>query len=361
MKIPLGIHVGTRNEIFMPISYYNGRDSADTIIILGMTGSGKSVISRRIIHTYHRRRPVFVFDHTGRDHYYGFLPNQNPKNLAPGEKPSPVFGYYFFYKTNTARPKLRYEITVTPNFSKYNYRQFESLGFNGMGPANLQNLLGKKKYKTLETLQKDIMNNKEIRRDSKTALVRDLQVNVIDKGAWVMNGKRDLDITKLLMTKKSAVFSYNDLELAKAEINYFFEILQRTLDKYPKMKPPVIVFEEAHKIFSGRSDQELQRAIEDIILVCRKLGIVVVMTLPTIDGLNKAIVGDIKQWIVGKLRGINAKAVRNVIDDPIMNNLSRLPLDRANNYRQFIYYNSDKDTGFQYEPYECPQEYNRRV
>ena len=362
MRISLGESVPNKKEIFLPTAYYNNRQSSDSGIIVGMTGSGKSIIMRTIAFYYHKIRPVYIFDHAGRDHYFGYFPNQNPKNLAPNQDAESLRAYYLYYYNINARPRMKYERLVVPNFKKYNYKQFESLGFSGMSPANLQNILDEKSdIKSFKELNKLIYNSRKIAKNSKEPLLRDLNIKVISKQAWSLDNKKEIDYKKLIMTGKSAVFSFNDLEVAKAEINFFFNELQRMIDKYPKMKPPVLFFEEAHKIFSGSNDQELQRAIEDIILICRKLGIAVFMSLPTIQSIKRDVVGDIKQWFIGKLRGVNANEVKRTIDHPSIAEINRLPLDRHSNHREFIYFNSDKDSGFKFVPFECPQEDNRRV
>lgn len=391
-KILLG-RTEEQRIVHMPAPVFNGQQGSDTMIIVGMTGTGKSVVTRVVTAQQAMLRPVWVFDWAGRDHYLGRRPNRKPKNLPPGLSPRGIGGFYFYYPIKddkgelVSRPKMPYEIEVNPNFGKYSYEQLEAMGLGGAAPRNLKNLFENYgPFKDMRTLLNFIerfptsesqnkakvkqgtsasMHNKPykpgdiIRSDSLNALARDLRLNVFSKHVWSMRSNKDVDVERLLRSAKNAVFSFNDKVLARAEIDYTLKKLKVLIDRYPDMPRPFIFIEEAQEVFNDQT-------LVEFVLVCRKLGIGLALTLPTLEPFNKketsSVASDTKQWIVGKLKGFNAMLALRFIGHPAAVMIPRLKLNRHTNVREFLYFNGDEDAAYgPFQAFECPQEYNRRV
>ena len=267
--IPLGESLYGK-FIFMRPPVFKGRQSSNTILIGGMSGSGKSVLTRANANYMSQLRPVYIFDWAGRDHYLGYKPNSKPKNLPKGASPRALYGRYYFYPTSTARKKRSWEQIVRPDFNKYGFSQLSTLGFSGAGPVNLQNFMQNNgPFISVEGLYKELEVTRRVPKVSKESILRDLNVRVLSKGVWNMHPGDDLDIDEAVRSGDNLVFSYNDLSLARAEIDYFLKRLIKLVDQDPKIPRPFLFIEEAHDIFNDE-------LLGYFVLVCRKLGIGVV-------------------------------------------------------------------------------------
>ena len=359
MVIPLG-KSQNGSLIYMRVPYFHGKHASTTIIVTGMTGTGKSVLTRTLISYLSLHRPVYVFDWAGRDHYLGIKPNRRPKNLPRGASPRGVKGYYFYYPVAGARSKAEHEYVVKPNFSKYSFTQLESLGFSGAGPANLGNVMKQNKFSNVEEMLFTIQRDNRIMRMSRETIIRDMNIHVLSKDVWDMDGTKDVNAENLVLSQKNLVFSYNDLGLARAEIDYFFRRLTKIIDKNKRLQKPFIFVEEAHKVFETGSDG-VSRSLENFVLVCRKLGIGLCLTMPTLETLGSTVAGDVKEWVIGKLKGRSASLTDFYVAEGMKDTVRGLRLDRYAGDRDFVYYSTDMDVGFTFEAFECPQEYNRQV
>lgn len=344
----------------MPI--FNGEDSSNTIIIAGTTGSGKSVTTRNIAWWISQRRPVYILDWAGRDHYLGYHANTNPKNLPLNTLPTPLKGKYFYYKNDEARNKMNYERLVYPNLKKYKVKHLTSLGFTGTSPANLDIILSKTTTKDLKELflkVQDAPPNK-LNKMVKAPLLRDLQLLVIEKNSWCLNNNTELNIEEFILSGENGVFSYNDLYVARAEIIFFLDTLRNLIDKKKIKKLPFLFIEEGHKIFRKDVDA-LSEELDNFILTCRKLGVGLCITMPTIQYINDAVASDIKDWILGRFKGSNSYLARKYIGHYSVGQIEELKMDRFTGERELYYYNSDQDRAFIFKGYESPQEFNRRI
>lgn len=412
----LGINPSTKKEIYAKMPYFKKRHSSTTVVGVGETGSGKTTLMALIALQTSWHRPVIIFDYVGRDFVNGRIPNRYPCNLPPRMNPVGLQAYYFYYPIYNfekrewrCRKKRPYETVVKPDFSKYDYRQYESLGLTGVAPRNLMKIMRDYgKFKNINTLYDFLLhfptNNSEnkfkrkqgrkaskhnkgykhdsiLRNDSKNSIVRDFYINVVNKGVWMTQNRMDVDYETLLLSGGSAIFSFNDLSLARAEISYFLDVLERVCDRNDDMIRPFLFFEEAHKIF-GKSetyvdDKELQYIIQNLAFTGRKLGVGIYINLPTLRGLRGDIAGDVKEWFIGKLRGENLRSVKNVLGEAVAEKVRGLRKRRdvldfettsgrpVQGVREFLYFSTDKADfypgGLVFKPYEAPQEYNRKM
>lgn len=398
--------------VHMPPAIFEGEHSSDLTIIVGITGTGKSMLKRAKISqeiyqkdSQGRTRPTWMFDSKGRDDYLGYRPNKSPKdkrNMIPGRHPQGIPGFYLYFPVNGARKKAPWELTCRPNFGRYSIRQLEAMGFRGAAPKNLRDIMEKYgPFRSIQQLQERLeqyptsdrdarakkpgsLKYKEgdiMRHDVKYALVRDFRLLVVERGVWTMvppqkrtdGTKREVDfvitdkngrdhhwtVEGLFLSGRNVIFSYNDTIVAKAETHYTLKKQVALADQYPTLPKPHDRIEEAHEVL----EDDL---IVDFVRTARKQGIALDIILPTLQPFAKKetsdVANDAKQWIVGKLKGKNKKLAAEFIDHPAAYTIPYLKLNRHRNIREFLYFNGDEDAAYgPFQAFECPQDYNRRI
>lgn len=341
-------------EVYMRYPEKNGRGISDVILIVGVTGSGKSVIKKSIAYQMAKRRPVILLDPPGRDDYLSFYPNHTP-NLPPKIKADGLRGLYFYYPNLQAREKRRHEILRRPNFKKYSMRQLKYLGITQTAAIFIKNLLDEHKDidsfdKLLEMIEKE---GKKLPPLSKRSLMNTMPYIAANNNLR-MDNKEDVNLMACFKSGYNMIFSFNDIALAKIEINYLFDKLIEYRDTYPDGHRPFVFIDEAHKIFGDANSDVMSKLIEDFVLVCRKLSIGLCLVFPEIESINNRVLSDIKTMIFGKYKGAKDK-LRLLFGDNNAYNIPNLKLNRYTNERQFVFYTQDYEYFFIMDKvYEAP-------
>ena len=81
----------------MPPPVYEGQIGSDTYIFIGMTGCGKSMLTRLLADQQGQVRMVWILDSKGRDHYRGVLSKPAAAESAARDSSARLSGYYFYY------------------------------------------------------------------------------------------------------------------------------------------------------------------------------------------------------------------------------------------------------------------------
>ena len=371
--------LGQYVHIQMPM--ISGKPISDSLLILGRTGSGKSVAKRLIYWGFSKVRPVWIFDYPGRDHYLSYMPNTNMRDkLPPGIHPEGLKGNYYYYAMPYARFIRDWEINIRPNFTKYTKRQLERLGFNPAAARYLKNVMVKfGPFKSMDTLfefmehypcnaydfkkasklnlqhKKEYIDNSFISAQSKSPLI-DTLYELKNLDIFNTDNSKEINWEKLYLSRRHAVFSYNSEFLGKAEIDYAFDMIQKLRNKYLVDGPrPFVFIEEAHNVF----DEGISR----FITVCRKLSVGICMTCPKIpDEMPKDVLGDIKNIICGKLKGSTYQDVAALISDTRARGIQTLKSNMYTGQREMLYFNGHYD--YIFSPllmFACPQEMHREV
>jgi len=370
------------NVCHMPFPSIGGVPVSDTFIIIGRTNSGKSVTFRNIYWFIAKSRPIVVMDYTGRDHYWSALPGDG-ENIAPGTSASKVKGEYIYFPEAGARKKSSWEDQVRPNITKYNHEQLTRLGFSDSGARYIKNILSRYgPFKNMETLFHFIeqfpindyewkkIDNGDVHLKHKHPKMYEQYdaINFQTKGSIIKvlyglmemrlfrtDSDQEPDYKEMFTDGKNIFFSYNNLMLARAEIDWYFSQLERWRDEKPKGNRPYVFVEEAHKIFSG--------TIAEFIATCRKLSVGVALCMPIVpDDVPEDVLGDIKGWIVGKLKGKAYLKVAGIINDDRTTIIPRLRSNMFTGEREMLYYNGHWDQ--LYAPimmFKCPQQIHTEV
>jgi hypothetical protein len=170
-----------------------------------------------------------------------------------------------------------------------------------------------------------------------------------------MDNNRELKIDVVLRKGRHLFLSYNNLMIARAEADYLLTKVEQMRDESSDNPRPFVIIEEAHKIFSGR--------IEDFIAVCRKLSVGVGLCMPIIpEEVREHVLGDIKNILVGKLKGKAYNKVASLINDPKSAMIPGLKSNMFTGERELLYYNGHWDMLLgPINMYLCPQEIHREV
>jgi hypothetical protein len=368
----------------MPIPYRKGRMRSRLLMVVGIPGTGKSVITRLLAWYVHRwipfafgldyLYPVWIFDHGGRDHSKGYRPNQSPRNLPPGSSPASIEARYYFCPVYDEKGELRgrkkepHEQLYIPNFSKYNVKQLVSMGFTHASAKNLVRIIRNfGPFKDLQSLHKFIEIIPDMRKDYKEVLLRDFENIVLTRNCWRMDDKYEIDIEELVWNKESAVFSYSDDKMvARADIDYLWKTLQQIIDKYskdPRLIRPFLFFEEGQDIFADEQDG-IGDSFEDAVKKLRKNGVPMAITLPTLQGVNPNIAAFARDWICGVVDGPTRELIHKYTGSKaLFFKLETLRSDTTGDLvrNDMIYYSRDKRRAYLFDAFECPQEYNRTI
>lgn len=368
--------------IHIRLPVIHGRPISDTLLIIGRTGSGKSVCLRLIYYGISQLRPVWVFDYAGRDHYFSYMPNlQDIDKLPPGFSPSGMQGKYFYYNMPNSRSIKPWETMLKPNISKYSAYQLELLGFSPSASRYLKNIF--KRYgpfKNMDVLfefleqfptnaygykaiakkgfpyrhNKDYKENDHISSQSKDPLIRTMY-GLLQMGGFRTDNTKDINYEQLYLSRQNVVFSYNNLMLARAEIDYAFNQIEWLRNKHENGPRPYICIEEAQHI--------VNETVGHFITVCRKLSVGLALCMPEIPStMPDSVLADVKNIICGKLKGDNYNKIRALIADDRAEIIPRLKANLYTGQREMLYYNGHYD--YVFAPllmYSSPQEMHREV
>jgi hypothetical protein len=379
-QLVFGQELGQIIHIRLPM--IKGKAISDTLLIIGRTGSGKSVCLRLIYYGISHLRPVWVFDYAGRDHYFSYMPNTTDADkLPPGFAPTGITGKYFYYTMPNSRSIKPWETRIRPNISKYSAYQLELLGFSPSASRYLKNIF--KRYgpfKSIHTLfeflenfpknnydykamkkkgfpykhSKEYKENDHISSQSKDPLIRTMY-GLLNMNGFRTDNKMDIDYEKLYLSRQHVFFSYNNLMLARAEIDYTFNQMERLRNKYEDGPRPYICIEEAQHI--------VNETVGHFITVCRKLSVGLALCMPEIPNtMPDSVLADIKNIICGKLKGENYNKIKALIADKRAEIIPSLKANLYTGQREMLYYNGHYD--YVFAPllmYSSPQEMHREV
>jgi hypothetical protein len=390
-KIPLGIDRETGELVWMRAPIINGRHISDTVLVCGGTGSGKSVTAKNIICHMSIVRPIMVFDWAGQDSYLMKYPNSQPYNLAANIRPFGIKGTYLYYPTKDARPRMPYERIVMPNLCKYNQDQLEALGFSPGAAKYFMNIL--KRYgpfKNLNTLYDFIEKFPVRENDSRYVLnalksgkmhikhhkkyklgdtingqskesIKKILPRIIDSGVFRLDNRYEFPFEKSFISGENLIFSFNSKEVGRVEINYYMkriEIIRKNVWNSPKY---FVMIEEAHKVLM-KSGEKVSEVIDDFILVCRKLGIGLILIMPTVLDIAGQVLNDFKRIISSRFKGENASILIRSIADSRARCIPYLKFNRfagAQGSREMFYYDSDYGMARRFFPFNSPCEIHR--
>lgn len=357
-KIPLGTTYDGKG-VYMRYPQKHGKPISDIILIVGVTGSGKSVIKKNIACFMSRKRPVIMLDPPGRDDFFCYYPNKS-RNIPPNTEPNGLMGLYFYYSNPNARKKRQFEITRRPNLRKYSIRELQYLGITETASIFLRNVLEtNKSIKSFNNLIKVVEKKGKLLPPLSARTLNNILPYIAQNSNFRLDNKQDVNLMSCFNSGYNLVFSYNDVNLAKLEINYLFKTLIKYRDMYPQGNRPFIFIDEAHKIFGDVKTDEMSKVIEDFVLICRKLSIGLCIVLPEIDSLSLRVLSDIKTMIFGKYKGAKEK-LRIILGPDRAKIISGLRFNRYTDDRQFVYYTQDYEYFFIMDKvYESPCEIHR--
>jgi len=408
---------------------------SNTVLIIGKTGGGKSVQRKVYEYMVHFRRPIIDLDWNGDDSYWCAFPNSEPENLPPMTPPGGIEGDYLFYPVVqnrasglTKRTRKSFERIVMPYIGKYSEQQLQVLGFSpGAAMYFVNVLLRYGPFEDWDSLSEFIENfptprtagrimslqdrgkwqlrhkkrylpNDTMNDQSKESIKKVLP-DLIAKGVFALDKKREYDFTKaftgytekqLLKFKEDGIepawhptnmfFSFLDKQVARVEIYHFFEVIERLRRWFPESPRFLILIEEAHKMFKeeGQKEEKVQEAIEDFVLICRKLGVMLALVMPTVNPkvLSDMVLGDVKEVIAGRLGRADAwRIAREFTKNSqaaavLATVLMSLEYERYQRLedgawlpgrREFCYISSDKGFWWTYRPFNAPCEIHREV
>lgn len=392
-KIPLGVyHVdGKKVVAYMRLPIKDGQVISDTCLIVGATGSGKSVTTKVVLWFTALVRPVIVFDWAGADSYLMRDPNSVTRNLPPHTRATGVKGRYLYYPMSGARPRRDYEKIVRPNLEKYGAAQLQALGFSPGASLYLRNVLRKYgPFRNMRTLHEFIEHFPRDDRASRFTIkalhdgkmkiahprwyqagdvipqvskdsLKKILPGLVQKNIFRLDDKEEFDIRTALLRGENVVFSFNDKDVGRVEINYYLRVLQTFRRQHASAPRPAVFLEEAHKVLA-QDEKAIDEVIEDFVLVCRKLSIGLVLTMPEVINLSDRVLNDMKNIIVGKFKGENAnKIIRAMGYDDRAKVIPYLKFNRYTDDREFIVYNQDYGTVFKFEPFNSPCEIHRET
>ena len=374
--IPLGITLPENKEISMRYPEKDGQAISDVILIAGTPGSGKSVTGKLIAKGMAERRPVYCLDWVGRDWYLAYYPNLEGEHIPLNMRKEGLKGRYIYYPVAGSREKKEFEDIVRPNFTKYELGHYIRLGISPSAAMYLINIFERYgPFKDFETLVefieyfplnearanymnkiKDkihIKHNKfylptdKLPQQCKDNLTKILPL-LLRMDIFRMDNEEELDYKTLFYSKKNLIASYNDLKIAKVEIDYLFSKLDKYRTAHEEGCRPFIFIEEAHDIFQDSG-------IEHFVLVCRKLSIGLCIIMPEVITLTSTVLDNIKNKIVFKMKGKNAGIMINSIGTNNAFFIPNLKLNRFTGEREFVYHNEDYGITFIVnQPYESP-------
>lgn len=369
------------------------RQISNTILVTGVTGSGKSVTAKLVEFFLALERPVIDFDWAGEDSYLCRFPNSEPDNLPPFTKPGIMRGLYLFYAAKNARNQLPYERLMGPNITKYDEAQLEALGFSPGAAMYMKNVLDRygpfaswdalydfiqnfptptDVARTMRRIEKGKLRlkhnrtydpNDTMNSNSKESIKKVLPT-IIAKGVFQLDDKMEFDFDAAFLAGKNMVFSFNDKDVARVEINYYMQRIKALRRKFKDSPRYFVKIEEAHKVLAGEG-KKVDEVIEEFILVCRKASVGLLLVMPTVarEVISDKVLDDIKDFIVGKLTGENAFRIgRRFGSRELTNVISHLRFNRFSDEREFCYISSDEDGAYwTFEPYNSPMEIHREV
>ena len=143
-RIPLG---WIANSDPQTIAFMRTHSLAETTLVFGKPGTGKSVITRNIYAmSWKFGLPLVIFDPTGADHRMNHELNSMPLNLAPGIDPfemseHPTTGKKVKYLAVPQDELKDWETIYRPNLNELNREELESLGFSPGSSAHLRRVL----------------------------------------------------------------------------------------------------------------------------------------------------------------------------------------------------------------------------
>lgn len=181
-------------------------------------------------------------------------------------------------------------------------------------------------------------------------------------GADIISGldyREGFDFFKSFLEGKNMIFSFNDKDVARVEINYWMEKIAWIRRRFPDSPRYFVKIEEAHKVLETKKTK-IDDVIEEFILVCRKLNVGLLLVMPTVMMLSKKVLADIKNIISGKFKGENANILISVMGD----RAKVIPYLRYNRYRgerEMLVHNQDYETSFRCKPFDCPSEITHEV
>mgnify|MGYP000943557477 CR=1 FL=1 len=366
---------------------------SNTILCVGTTGTGKSVLSKVVEYFLSLERPVIDFDWAGEDSHLSHEPNSLPENLPPYTPPGQIEGWYLHYPVKNSRPKKQFERTVRPNITKYDIVQLEALGFSPGAAMYFQNLIRRYgPFKDWEALY-DFIENFPINEAAARAMQKKLEMNkvrikhtkryepndvinnqskesikkvlpgIIEKGVFRLDNREEINFEQAFLAGKNMVFSFNDKDVGRVEINYYMQRIKSIRRQYRESPRYFVKIEEAHKVLAAEG-KKVDEVIEEFVLVCRKasVGLLLVMPEATEKTLSDKVLDDIKEIITGKLQGESAYRIgRRCGSRDIANIISRLTLNRYTDEREFLYYSSDDQSWWTFIPFNSPVEIHREV
>lgn len=418
-RIPLGPGINLadpeRKEVIQWMNYpvINGNMIHVFILVCGTTGSGKSTLAKEVKWFLQLDRPLIDYDWRGRDSFLMHYANTKPGPLPENVTPSGIQGHYFFYpvgktdadleeqlRVGAKRPRS-YEVIVRPNLTKYGVTQWEALGLSPGAAQYLINMMRRYgPFKSLESLLQFVeyfpTNDKgnhaillQLRKgdlklqhkkwydpgDTIHAGSRDsikkILPKLIQKNVFRLDSKEDIDFDKLFLRGDSMIFSFNDDEVARVEISYHFERIERLEERNPGIPPYFVSIEEADKMFADKEGAKVDEQIEEFVLRCRKLSIGLVLIMPQVLSLNSKVLDNVKYIITGKMDGENATRIVNTSGGDnnystgyqslrtVITNLRYNPYAPPELQREFLLIDKFFRKKCKFRPYDSPCEIHR--
>jgi len=391
-SIPLGLSSGGK-RISMP--YPEKEDDngnrypiSDTVLIGGTPGSGKSVTGTLFAMAMSQRRPVYIIDPKGRDHYKNRYPNLTGKNCPPDMLRAGFNARYLYYGGGS-RERMEYEEEIRPDFTKYNEMHYMHLGFSAGAGRWMKNIIEEfGPFLTMENFYEFIDNmpitdrqaqfyvkahpikikhnkyytmNSYIQKQSKESIKKVLPL-ILRMDVFNIDKSMDIDLMKSFKSGENLVFSFLDTKVGKIELDNILNSLEHYRDRYPNGNRPYIVVDEAQTIFADVENNILTEKLENFILTCRKLSVGLCLILPEVSNIGSTILSHIRSYVMFQYTGPSVKQIIMNINDPMAFEIPHLRFNKYTDERECYYFNKDFGQGFIIDkPYEAPCEVHKEV
>lgn len=388
-KIPLGID---RKKKIVTIPY----TQTGALGIIGMSGSGKSVLLKRVysyyLYFYNKkfgmRRPGIIFDLQSEDHHLSSDQNSKPRPLfyKQGERPIALKNLVCYAPTFTEEDKHKFDKLFGFGLNKVEDRDMMSLGLSVGAIRTLQKIIANypdklnnpreffdliADYPTMKTQLK----NNEFYTDTIYPSIKEsimlkffpvFRDNVLiakDSEYYKENFIEDLKNGKIICINFHQVQEYMSLYVGMVLRDIFFKRRECWRNKSKELPEPVIVVEEADLCLNAE-DNDLNKGstrwMMEILRRGRKFGFFSIISTQEASALHPQIKFHTRQWLISNLVHGDVNYFKNIFSKEVMDKVKSLS-SKKNSWGAsewaYIYNNGKSIKTF--FPYHSPVEINR--